>query len=242
MTIIEHLEDLRKMFVRVLAILSVSLVGTYLLSIPISEILLIPLRENLTSSQMGEVVYLGVMDKIVSQFQVSFWTGIIISAPLWFREVWKFLRPGLYPNEIKIILPFLIAGFILFYLGISFGYFILLPFTIDSLMNAGLSDVKSMINLKDYLVLCSQALVIIGLLFQIPNIMVILGLMGVVTKYSLRQMRKPIYFILAVLSAIITPPDVISMLAFWAPLIFLFELGIWAVHFIVHPYLHRQTR
>lgn len=239
----EHLEDLRKMLIRILIILFLSFFVAYSFGELISEFLLYPLRVALKDENVGggNIVYLGILDKMLSQIQVAFWSSILFSCPLWFREVWVFLKPGLYEKEIKIIRPFFAVGLILFISGVLFAYYIVFPITFQALLSTGVKNVEASLSLKDYLVLSSQILVFMGLVFQLPNVMLILGFMGLVTKYSLRSMRRYIYFGLAVISAIITPPDVITMLGLWIPLVLLFEVGIWAVALIVHPYLAKQT-
>jgi sec-independent protein translocase protein TatC len=238
MSIVEHLEELRSTVVRVAIILVISFFACYGQGEVIQEILLAPLRDALGSA--GKVVYLGLLDKVLSQFQVAFYSSVILSSPLWFYQVWKFIKPGLYDYEIKAVRPFVLVGFVLFWLGVSFGYFIVYPLTFDTLMNFGVTNVEATIGLKDYLVLSSKVLVFLGILFQLPNVMLILGFMGVVTKYSLRDMRRYFYVGFAIFSAMITPPDVITQMGLWVPLALLFELGILAVAFIVHPYLARQ--
>jgi sec-independent protein translocase protein TatC len=105
----------------------------------------------------------------------------------------------------------------------------------------GVKDVEAMIGLKDYLSLSSKVLVVLGLIFQLPIILLILGFMGLVTKYSLRNLRRYIYVGLAVFAAVVTPtPDPFTMMILWVPLILLYELGILAVAFLVHPYLEKQ--
>ena len=107
-------------------------------------------------------------------------------------------------------------------------------------MQFGVSEVSATISLKDYLVLASKVLVFLGVIFQLPNILLILGFMGIVTKYSLRGMRSYVYVGFAILSSILTPPDIITMMGLWVPLVALFEIGIIAVALVVHPYLARQ--
>ena len=123
-----------------------------------------------------------------------------------------------------------------------FGYFLVFPLTFETLLSFGVKNVQATISLKDYLVLSSKVLVFLGLVFQLPNILLILGFMGLVTKYSLREMRRYVYVGFAVLSAMLTPPDPYTMLGLWFPLVLLFELGILAVAVIVHPYLARVHR
>ena len=131
-------------------------------------------------------------------------------------------------------------GFFLFCAGIAFGHFLVFPFTLNTLLKFGVTDVKATISLKEYLILAGKILVFLGLIFQLPNGLLILGFMGLVTKQSLQKMRCYIYVILAIISAIMTPPDPMTMLGLWLPMVVLFEIGVWAVALIVHPYLKRR--
>ena len=240
LSFIEHLEELRTTLIRCLIILFVGFFITYAVGDQISELLLAPLRDVLTEDNKGKIVYLGLLDKVLSQLQVSFWSSILLTSPLWFREVWKFIKPGLYDHELKAVRPFIGIGFLLFVLGVSFGYFIVFPFFFETLTSFGVEGVEATIGLKDYLVLASKVLVFLGLMFQVPNALLIMGFMGIVTKQSLRSWRKYVYVGMAVVSALITPPDVITLLGVWVPLILLYELGILAVAMIVHPYLAKK--
>jgi sec-independent protein translocase protein TatC len=107
-------------------------------------------------------------------------------------------------------------------------------------MSFGVSNIEATISLKEYLLLTSKVLVFLGFLFQMPNVMLILGFMELVTKQSLKAKRNYVYVAFAVASAILTPPDVITMMALWVPLVALYEIGIWAVALIVHPYLKKK--
>lgn len=225
--------------VKVVAILAVSFIVCYAQADVISEVLLTPLRGAL-KNEGGQIIYLGLLDKVLSQFQVAFWSSVIVSSPLWFWQLWKFIKPGLYEHEAKGVKPFIIVGFVLFWLGIAFGYFLVFPLTFETLMGFGVSNVTATISLKEYLVLASKVLVFLGIIFQLPNLLLILGFMGLVTKYSLRSVRSYVYVGFAALSAILTPPDIITMLGLWVPLTVLFEVGILAVALVVHPYLERH--
>jgi sec-independent protein translocase protein TatC len=238
MTFVQHLEELRKSLIKIIIILVIGFFAAYALGEQIAEVLLNPLRTSL--GDHGKIIYLGILDKVIIQFQLAFWAGLILTAPLWFYQIWVFLKPALYEKEIKMIRPFMVAGFLLFCLGVSFGYYIVFPFTFETLLNFGVQNIEANLSLRDYLVLATKVLFLLGFLFQLPNIMVILGFMEVVTKYSLSNMRRYIYVIFAIFSAMITPADVLTMMALWIPLVCLYEIGIVAVWLIVHPYLKNK--
>ena len=239
MSFVEHLEELRTRVIRVLIILVVSFGICYYFSNDIQEFLLLPLRAAIGSQ--GKVVFTGLLDKVLAELQIAFWSCVFLASPFWFREAWLFIKPGLYEKEIRAIRPFIFVGFLLFISGVAFGYYVIFPFTFKTLISSGVQNVEAMLNLQDYLLLSSKVLVFLGILFQMPNVIVILGFMGLVTKYSLRNIRRYLAVAFAVAAAVITPtPDILSMMCVWIPMMILYEIGIIAVAVIVHPYLKRR--
>jgi sec-independent protein translocase protein TatC len=238
MTLVEHLEELRKRAIYILIILVGGFAACYSFGDLIAEFLMVPLRDALGAE--GKVVFLGLLDKVLAQFQIAFWSSILLTSPLWFSQLWMFIKPALYEKEAKVILPFILVGFLLFWLGVSFGYFIVFPYTFETIMNFGLANIEATLSYRDYLILAVKVLVFLGVMFQLPNVMLILGFMDLVTKQSLRSYRRYVYVVFAIVSAMLTPPDVITMMALWLPLAALYEVGILAVAMIVHPYLKRK--
>ncbi len=239
MSFMEHLEEFRLRLIRTVIILVISFSICYYYSSVISEFLLVPLREALGGQ--GKVIFTGLFDKVMAELQMALWSSIFFASPFWFREVWLFIKPGLYEKEINAIRPFIVVGFLLFLCGVSFGYYVLFPFTFKTLISYGVQNVEAMLNLQEYLLLASKILVFLGLMFQLPNVILILGFMGLVTKYSLRSWRRYMAVIFAVAAAIITPTtDILSMMSVWVPMMVLYEIGILAVAWIVHPYLKKK--
>lgn len=235
----EHLEDFRKTMMRIVAILGVTFIFTSVYVDEITEWLLRPLRASLHDTKSGIIVYHSIFEKAWVQVDVSIWWAIMISSPLWFYQIWRFIKPGLYPHEIRAVKPFMILGALLFAGGMAFGYYVAFPFGFKFLSMLGVQDVQANISLRDYVTTASQILLFLGIIFQFPNILLILGFMGLVTKQMLRKFRRYVYVGLSIVAAIFSPPDVISMLSVWIPLCILYEIGVLAVALVVHPYLYR---
>ncbi|MFT6630304.1 MAG: sec-independent protein translocase protein TatC [Bacteriovoracaceae bacterium] len=240
MALTDHLEELRSRVIRVVVILFVAFFVCYHFGPEIQDFLLVPLRKALGAD--GKVVFLGLLDKVLTQFQLSFYAAIVVSSPLWFTQIWSFIKPGLYDNEVKLIRPFLFFSFVLFWLGVCFGYFIVFPFTFETILSFGVQGIEATMSLKDYIILASKVLVFLGVLFQLPNLLLILGFMGLIDSRKLKDARRYVITGFAVLSAVMTPPDPITMMALWIPMVFLYEIGLWAVFFIVDPYKKRKNK
>ncbi|MBF0363356.1 MAG: twin-arginine translocase subunit TatC [Oligoflexia bacterium] len=227
-TFTEHLLELRSRLIKILAIIFSSSLLSFFIGEKIISALLHPLLKNLsaTTQTSGKVVYLGIFDKLSTQFQIALYFSIIVTSPLWLYQIWQFIKPALKSNELKIARYFLLFSIILFFSGIFFAYFLAVPLLISACLNFGLLNIEANINLSDYVLLVCKILILSGLLFQLPNVTLLLGLLGIVTTSTLRSKRRHIYFILSVIAAIITPPDVISMVLTLVPMVLLYELGI----------------
>ncbi|MDH4467393.1 MAG: twin-arginine translocase subunit TatC [Bacteriovoracaceae bacterium] len=237
MTLVEHLDDLRACLIRVVIALCLGFFAAYYFSEQITYFLLAPLVAVVGKQN---IIYLSIFDKVTVQFHLAFVAGAILSSPLWFWQVWLFIRPALHDEEKKMVRPILMLGFFLFCAGVCFTYYILLPFGINMFTSFGLADIKANIDMKDFILMTIKVMFFMGLMFQIPMAMLIIGFMGIVTKQSLHAMRRYVYVGATIVAAVFTPPDVISQLMMLIPLIVLFELGVMLVALIVHPYLERK--
>lgn len=239
MSLVDHLAELRKRLIYSVGFVFVAFFVCYHFGEPIQNILLEPLRGALASD--GKIVFSGLLDKVLAQFQLCFWSAIILSSPFWFYQIWLFIKPGLYSKEVKIIRPFIFLGFILFWLGVSFGYFIVFPFTFGTLLSFGVGGVEAYMNMKDYLILSSKILVFLGVVFQLPNVLLVLGFMGIINSKLLLKYQKYVIVGFAVISAVLTPPDPITMMALWVPLVALYLLGVLLVYLLVDPFQKKNA-
>lgn len=222
---VEHLTELRKRLIYVLCIVLAGAGCSWGFSEQIFEILRRPISPYLPSSD-GGLVYTGVMEKFISHIKVSFLSGVILTTPLWLYQIWCFVAPGLYKKEKKFALSFLFSGTVLFLLGVSFVYFIVYDIAFNFLMNFGGTVDKPLITIGEYLSFFSMTTLLFGVAFEVPLILVILGVMGVIDDQLLQRKRKYAIVLMAIGSALVTPPDPLSMLMLMLPLLILYEVSV----------------
>ncbi len=177
----------------------------------------------------GGLVFTAPMDKFLAHLKVAVLAGTLVSSPFWLYHVWKFVAPGLYEKEKKYAVAFVGFGTGLFMLGMCFVYFIVLPMAFKFLMTFGGSTDTPMITIGEYLSFFVTTTLVFGLAFEMPLILTLLGIMGLVSSSFLSTYRRYSYVILAVASAIFTPPDALSMILMLVPLILLYEMSIFLV-------------
>ncbi len=158
---------------------------------------------------------------------VSFIAGIVVAFPYIIWELWRFIKPALYENELKYANGIIFYTSFLFLTGISFGYFIISPLSVSFLGNYSISDqIGDFIDLSSYMSTVTMATLASGILFELPVIIYFLSKLGLVTPAFLRKYRKHAIIVNLILSAIITPPDVSSQALVAVPLLFLYEISI----------------
>ena len=225
-TLVEHLADLRKCLIRSLIAITVGFCLCWAFSEQIFDFMRKPIEPFLKE---GGLVFTAPMDKFLAHIKVCLLASIIVSCPFWMYQLWLFIAPGLYEKEKKYGLAFIFSGSFLFLLGVSFVYFIVYPMAFDFLMNFGGGTDAPMITISDYLSFFTTTTLVFGAAFEMPLILTILGVLGVIDHHFLASKRRYAIVILAALSAFITPPDVISMFAMLVPLSLLYELSIFLV-------------
>ncbi|NDG16311.1 MAG: twin-arginine translocase subunit TatC [Betaproteobacteria bacterium] len=143
-----------------------------------------------------------------------------------FYQFWRFISPGLYKKEKKLILLSFVSGFILFFVGMAFAYYLIFPIVFNFFILMTPSNVSLMIDISNYLDLILSLLISFGLAFEVPVIILILVTLGWVKVKTLEEARPYMVVIAFVIGAILTPPDVISQVCLAIPLWFLYELGL----------------
>lgn len=224
-SLIDHLTELRKRLVWAIFAIFVGFLACWAFSDILFDIVRGPIAPYLKSST-GGLVFTAPMDKFLAHIKVSFLGGAIVACPFWMYQVWKFVAPGLYAKEKKYAVAFIGFGTILFLAGVSFVYFVVYPMAFKFLMTFGGQTDSPMITIGEYLSFFITTTLVFGVAFEMPVILALMGMMGLVSSDFLANYRRYAYVLLAAMSAIITPPDVLSMLFMMAPMIVLYEMSV----------------
>ena len=192
-----------------------------------------PLPEG--ASNVG-LISTAPLEFLITKIKLAAFGAIVITFPILAWQLYGFVAPGLYRNERKAFLPFLLAAPILFLIGTAMVYFIMLPFVMWFSLSQQIAtaevSVALMTRVSDYLNLVTALLLAFGLCFQLPVVMTLLGLAGIVNADMLASGRKYAVVAIFVVAAFVTPPDPISQVMLGLPLLILYEISIWCVRLI----------
>ncbi len=163
---------------------------------------------------------------------MSFFVGIFLSSPVWLSQVWLFIAPGLYENEKKFAVPFIMFGSFFFIAGAVFAHYVMFPIAVEFFSTFGSQDVAIRLTVSEVFSFYSKVLLAAGLVFQIPTVIFLLARMGLVTASFLWKNFKYAVLIIFIIAAVLTPPDVVTQTLMATPMIllYLFSIGVaWLV-------------
>jgi sec-independent protein translocase protein TatC len=184
---------------------------------------------------------------MAGQFSAHMWTsiyaGIIVAFPYILYEFWRFISPGLREKERKSSRGFILIASVLFFLGVLFGYYLITPLSINFLGNYQVSEeVINQFDLDSYISLVRTSVLACGIVFELPILMYILTKIGLVTPEILKKYRKFALIIVLILSAVITPPDIVSQIIVAIPILILYEVSIYISKIVIRNQLREERR
>lgn len=228
---IEHLRELRTRVVYILALIIMASVVAWIWREDLFDIVRAPIAPYLPKTG-GGLSYTGPMESFFGYVKVAVLGGILLSCPLWLHQIWLFLAPALYSKEKKFVAGFIFSGTALFAFGALFAYYVVFPLAFQFLLGFGEGKDQPIITISEYLAFFMRTILLFGLAFEMPLILTFLGMMGIITDQFLAKKRRHAVLILAVLSAVLTPPDPLSMILMLIPLYGLYELSIFCVRIL----------
>lgn len=219
-----HLQELRKRLILSFIAIGVGFLICYYFSNILFDILAAPLMKMMPSG--GTLIFTSVAEAFFTYMKVGFIGGLILVSPYVLFQIWAFVAPGLYRHEKRYVIPFVLGGSFFFVLGVLFGYFIAIPIGFKFLLGYATDFIKPMPSLKEYLSFSIKFLLVFGLVFEFPVVLVLLARIGVVDAETLARKRKYAILLIFIFAAVMTPPDIISQVLMAFPLIGLYELSI----------------
>ena len=223
MPFLDHLEELRWRLIKSIASVLIGAVISFYFIDQIIEFLVKP-TEALKNSMDLQV--LKVQGMFMIKWSIALFGGIIISIPVLTFQIWKFVAPGLYIDEKKYIIPLIIFTFLSFLCGLIFAYMIVIPFSLGFFTSVGFEGIQNNFSINYYFSFITWLMIGSGLIFELPVIVFILSVIGLLTPAFMRHYRRYAIVIILILSAFITPPDPVSLVLMSIPLLVLYEVSI----------------
>jgi sec-independent protein translocase protein TatC len=238
MSLLEHLEELRNRILRTVIALAVAIVPCWIYVGPIFDFLAKPVQRALPPGQ--KLAFLGLTDPFILYFKVAALAAVFLASPFLLYQLWAFVSPGLYRREKLYALPFVFFATLFFLSGGAFAYYIAFPYAVQFLLSMG-ESFQAVITIERYFGFLLTVILGLGLMFELPIVILLFSIMGVVTPMFLLRYFRHAVIIIFIVAAIITPtPDIVNLCLFAVPALFLYLLGIGAA-FVVQRVRSRRA-
>ncbi len=219
-----HIADLRKRLTISFLTIIVLFFVCFAYWEPIMAWMIEPLKAVLPST--SSIIFTKVQEPLFTALKVSFFTAFVFSLPIIFWQFWLFVAPGLYENEKKLILPFVLFATVMFVMGAAFCYYVVIPFGFKFLVNFGGQLFTALPGIGEYISFFTKLLIGFGIAFELPVITFFLAKLGLVSDKTLTGFFRYAIVIIFIVSALLTPPDVLTQLLMAGPLLLLYGFSI----------------
>jgi len=236
---VDHLTELRSRLLKSIIYIFIFFVISYTFADNIYSFLVQPYADAVKGDELNRrLIFTALHETFITYLKVAFFAAVFVGSPVLLIQIWKFIAPGLYKNEKKALLPYLVATPTLFLLGGMLVYYLVMPLAIKFFLSfetsAQLNTLPIQLEAKvnEYLSLIMRLIFAFGLSFQLPVILSLLARVGFIDSNYLKKRRKYVVVIIFAVAALLTPPDPITQIGLGIPLLILYELSIISVKYI----------
>ena len=236
---IEDLTELRSRLVKSFIYLFILFVVCYFFSENIYNFLVTPYADAVKNDEIDRrLIFTALHETFITYLKVAFFAAMFLASPIILTQIWKFIAPGLYKNEKKALLPYLVVTPTLFLLGGMLVYYLIMPLAIkfflsfETTAEFGNLPIQLEAKVNEYLSLIMRLIFAFGISFQLPVLLSLLARVGFVDSKYLKERRKYVIVIIFAVAALLTPPDPITQIGLGIPLLILYELSILSVSLI----------
>jgi sec-independent protein translocase protein TatC len=223
-TFLSHLIELRERLVRSLIAFAIACIPALYFSAELYDVLAHPLLQALPPN--SRMIATGVISPFLIPMKIAFMAAFLLVLPYLLYQAWAFVAPGLYAHEKRLALPLVVSSTLLFVLGMLFCYFIVFGKVFAFIATFAPKSINVAPDIEAYFNFVLGMFLAFGLAFEVPIVVIVLVMMGVVTVEQLREWRGYVVVVIFVVAAIVTPPDVVSQIALAVPMCVLYEAGI----------------
>jgi sec-independent protein translocase protein TatC len=224
MSVVEHLDDLRRTLVFMLAVAAVAATGGWFVAPAALDLVVGP--------RLDRVYFSAPSEGFMIRLKVSLAIGVLVALPILLARLWGFVAPGLFRHEKRAVVPVLVSGSLLFYAGMAFAFVAVVPRMIDFFLTFADDRISPLINVTEYFMFVAKFCLAFGLAFQLPLVIVLLAALGIVTPRRLWQQWRYGILVIFVIAAWLTPPDVVSQVLMGGPLVVLYLLSLGAAFLV----------
>ena len=236
---VSHLTELRTRIIHSFYFLICFFIISFYFSEEIYSFLVQPYADAVQNdSQERRLIFTALQETFITYLKVSFFAAFFASSPLILIQIWKFVAPGLYDNERKALMPYLVVTPLLFFLGGLLVYYLIMPLAIkfflsfETTLQGNSLPIQLEAKVNEYLSLIMKLIFAFGISFQLPVILSLLARVGFIDSEYLKKRRKYFVVIIFAVAAILTPPDPVTQIGLAIPLLLLYEVSIWSVKII----------
>ena len=225
MSVVDHLSELRTRLVIAIVAIIIGTLGAYYYVEDILQILVAP---------AGKLYYTKPTEAFFTYMKISLVAGCIVSSPVWFYQIWAFIVPALSKGEKRVTFMVVPTAVVLFVVGVLFSYYLVLPMAIQFFIGFGTDELQPLFSIGQYIDFVIAFILPFGITFELPLILIALGILGILSSDRLREYRKMFILLAFIIGAAISPtPDMLSQTMIAGPMILLYEISYGVLRYIV---------